>query len=77
MLEDYLGCPRVVFSSHSTELLRVSLPSVGVDERKKKELRRHAESQLNYLEEPHGVQRRPAHGCRSSVFVCVFFFLFF
>lgn len=77
MLADYLGCPRVVFSSRSTELLRISLPSAGADERKKRELRRHAESQLNYLEEPHGVQRLPAHVCRSTVFVCVFFFLFF
>lgn len=76
MLADYLGCPRVVFSSRSTELLRVSLPSVGADERKKRKLRRHAESQLNYLEEPHGVQRLPAHGCRSTVYVRVFFFFF-
>lgn len=72
MLTDFFGWH---FPAISTELLQVSLRSVGADGRKKRELQRHAESQLNYLEEPHGVQRLP--GPRLPIHhlhVCLFFF---
>lgn len=68
------GVPVWHFPAISTELLQVSLRSVGADGRKKRELQRHAESQLNYLEEPHGVQRLP--GPRLPIqhlHVCLFF----
>lgn len=72
------GVPVWHFPAVSTELLQVSLRSVGADGRKKRELQRHAESQLNYLEEPHGVQRLP--GPRLPIHhlhVCLFFSSFF
>lgn len=74
MLADYFVYPRVVFVSRSTELQRVSVRSGGAEGRKR-EQQPHAESRLNYLEEPDGVQRLLAHVCQSIIFMCVFFLI--